>query len=304
MKTIVIGYDGSDESKDALRLAADLRKATGAELIVSPVDEIEPYFGDMNLEQLGENRQDYFRRMFDDAAEQLGDSDFTRVTGAGSAPAALEQIAQVHEADVVVVGSTHRAGVAKVLPGSTATRLLSGSPCAVAVAPRGYASERKDGIKHIGVAYDGQREAELALDAAIELGRDVGADLRLIAVNLNPTQISAGHGGSISPEAYVDSLDGYLKEQIADGLARIPGGIESSSVIRSGHPEDELAEEGAKLDLLVIGSRGYGPVRRVLLGGTANKVITTATCPVMVVPRSTVETSEKAQTHSMSGVVV
>ncbi len=286
MKTIVIGYDGSDEAKDALSLAADLRTATRAHLIVSPIDEIEPYWGDLNLEQLNEERNHYFRRMFDEVAEQIGDSDFKQVPGAGSAPAALDQIAEVEKPDVVVVGSTHRAGIATVLPGSTADRLLSGASCAIAVAPRGYAKERDHSVQHIGVAYDGQRESDLALDVAIETARQVGGDLRLIAVNKN------------------SSLDSYFDETIAAGLKRVPQGISSSSVIALGQPEEELAKEGAKLDLLVIGSRGYGPVRRVLLGGIAQRVINTATCPVMVVPRGVEAAPSNAKSHWMEEVVI
>ena len=304
MKTIVIGYDGSDESKDALRLAADLRKATGAELIVSPVDEIEPYWGDLNLEQLNEERDHYFRRMFDEAAEQLGGPDFTRVTGSGSAPAALEQIAQVHHADVVVVGSTHRAGISKVLPGSTADRLLAGASCAIAVAPRGYAAESDTAIRHIGVAYDGQRESNLALDAAIDVAKQAGAALRLIAVNVDPTQISPGRGAGSTPQSYANTLHGYFEERLNERLTRVPEGITSSFEVRTGKPAEEFAKEGAKLDLLVIGSRGYGPVRRVLLGGTALQVVKDATCPVMVVPRSATEASHNAQSERLAEVVI
>lgn len=287
MKKIVIGYDGSDGAKDALRLADDLRRATGAELVVSPVDEIEPYWGDFNLEQLAEDRDQYYRRMFADAAGELGGTDFIRMAGKGSAPAALEQIAEGEDAGVIVVGSSHRAGLAKVLPGSTGDRLLAGAPCPVAVAPKGYA-ERDDGeIRHIGVAYDGQHEASLALDAAIDLAREIAGDLRLIAVLDGPRQLS-----------------GYFTERLEEGEKRVPDGLGSSSVIREGDPAEQLADEGKNLDLLLIGSRGYGPVRRVLLGGVAHKVMQSATCPVMVVPRSAEKATHKAESHRVSDIVI
>ena len=303
MRTIVTGYDGSDEAKDALRLGSELCKATGAQLVVASVDEIEPYWGDLNLEQLDESREHYFARMFGEAAEQVGDT-FARVTGAGSAPPVLEQIAEAKDADAIVVGSSHRAGMSTVLPGSTADRLLSGSPCPVIVAPRGYAKEPRRPMQHIGVAYDGQHESDLALDAAIEMTRLVGGDLRLIAVNQDPTQISRGRGRAITPEAFVATLDGYFREHLDEGLKKIPVGIGSSSVIRVGYPGEELAKEGARLDLLVIGSRGYGPIRRVLLGGTAHKVLAGATCPVMVVPRSSEQASGHVETHEASSIVI
>jgi nucleotide-binding universal stress UspA family protein len=303
MKKIVIGYDGSDEAKDALRLAADLRKAFGAELVVTPVDEIEPYWGDLNLEQLNEGRDDYFRRMFAQASEQLGDSDFKRVVASGSAPAALVQVAEAEKPDVLVVGSSHRAGFAKVLPGSTGDRLLAGSPCAIAIAPKGYADAGENGIRHIGVAYDGQDESALALDAAIDLAGQSNGDLRLITVNHTAAQVGAGRGG-MSPGSWVSALREYFEERLAEGLEHIPAGVESSTVIRDGDPAEELAEEGKELDLLVIGSRGYGPIRRVLLGGVAHQVMKSATCPVMVMPRSAEKAQHKAESHPLAEVVV
>ena len=48
--------------------------------------------------------------------------------------------------------------------------------------------------------------------------------------------------------------------------------------------EHEAADRG--LDLLVLGARGYGPLRRVLLGSVSTEVMCHSPCPVMVVPRS------------------
>jgi nucleotide-binding universal stress UspA family protein len=46
-----------------------------------------------------------------------------------------------------------------------------------------------------------------------------------------------------------------------------------------------IVERSLGLDLLVIGSRGYGPLRAVLLGAVSGRVIRDAACPVIVVPR-------------------
>ena len=52
-----------------------------------------------------------------------------------------------------------------------------------------------------------------------------------------------------------------------------------------GKAADVLVEATADFDLLVLGSRGYGPLKRVLLGGVSAKVVDEAACPVLVVPR-------------------
>ncbi len=305
MKKIVVGYDGTEQAMDALHFGADLRRATGAELVVAPVDEIEPMWGDFNLEKLNENRSEYFRRMFDEAAEHLGDSAFERVVASGSASAALHQVAENERPDVLVIGSTHRAGSAKVLPGATGNRLLSGAPCAIAIAPKGYATTSSQaGVRRIGVAYDGQHESDLALDAAIDLARQSAATLRLVAVSPSPVDIGHGRGGGGSAYAFVDYLARHLDERLAEGMSRVPAETSSSTVIRQGRVAEVLIDEAKDLDLLVMGSRGYGPVRRVLLGGVAHKVMQAAPCPVMVVPRSAEKATRKAESHRVTEILV
>jgi nucleotide-binding universal stress UspA family protein len=61
--------------------------------------------------------------------------------------------------------------------------------------------------------------------------------------------------------------------------------IESvESEILEGDPVQRLAESSAGLAVLVLGSRGYGPVRSVLLGSVSSGVARTAACPVLIVP--------------------
>jgi hypothetical protein len=52
-----------------------------------------------------------------------------------------------------------------------------------------------------------------------------------------------------------------------------------------GRPATELARRSADLDLLIVGSRGHGPVRRFLLGSTSSRLVREASCPVLIVPR-------------------
>ena len=61
--------------------------------------------------------------------------------------------------------------------------------------------------------------------------------------------------------------------------------INASSEVRSGDAADCLAEASQELDLLVLGSRGYGPLLRVMLGGVSLKAMRSSACPVAVVPR-------------------
>ena len=52
-----------------------------------------------------------------------------------------------------------------------------------------------------------------------------------------------------------------------------------------GRPDVELASRSSEFDLIVVGSRGHGPLKRLMLGSTSGKLVRSAACPVIVVPR-------------------
>jgi nucleotide-binding universal stress UspA family protein len=60
---------------------------------------------------------------------------------------------------------------------------------------------------------------------------------------------------------------------------------------RLGVPGEELAEFGERVDLLVVGSRAYGPLRRLMLGSTSQYLAAHARCPLLVLPRTSVDSA-------------
>ena len=86
-------------------------------------------------------------------------------------------------------------------------------------------------------------------------------------------------------------VPGYqdYEEQAREGLdeaaAALPADVQAETVFVAGSPGPDLAAQTAQVDLLVVGSRGYGPGAAVLLGGVTHQLIHTAHCPVIVLPR-------------------
>ena len=68
-------------------------------------------------------------------------------------------------------------------------------------------------------------------------------------------------------------------------IAGIPSDVRAESVRLTGDPAEQLGERSAALDLMLAGSRGYGPLRSVLVGGVSGRLMRTVQCPVIVVPR-------------------
>ena len=216
-----------------------------------------------------------------------------------SAPArALIEIAERERADLVVVGSSHRGTLGRVLPGTTGEQLLHGAPCAVAIAPHGYHGGE---IRRIGVAYEGSPEAEAALRAAEALAVELDAELAVYCV-VEPapatgSMIAAGTGAewpSVTAKQHARQLLYYVADHAPDGL-------KPETLLLHGHAAEQITRRAAgRVDLLFAGSRGYGPLRRAMVGSVSGALARDAGCPVVITPRSAVAARGSGAGHSLS----
>jgi nucleotide-binding universal stress UspA family protein len=143
-------------------------------------------------------------------------------------------------------------------------------------------------LRVIEVGYDASAEAEAALETAAALGELSKATLRVIAVDAPTTGTAVSTPGVASMARVPEAFD--LQAKLHAGVSRLPAKLRALQVFEHGNPAPVLlarAEEG--VDLMVIGSRGYGPLGVVLLGSVSVAVIENATCPVLVTPRHRVD---------------
>ena len=287
MPKIIVGIDESDRSKDAVALASRLARGSHAELILvcaypygdSPSRAANP--GYMGF--LEEDAEAAIKR----AREGLRDRPrVVASTIVESSPAkAIDTVAAREQASLIVVGSSHRGTVGRVLAGTTAERLLHGSPCPVAVAPNGVAGKEERAIRTIAVAYDGSEESKAALVGATVAARALGAQLRIVEVLdmawVGTPALMSGPGYIAPPR----ELEQRARENLQKFVAGLPAGDEAEPVVIVGDPVGELTAQSESADLMVIGSRGYGPLRAVLLGSVSGRLVREAACPVIVVPR-------------------
>ena len=254
-RTIVIGHDGTAAADAALRFAAQLA-ADDARLVITRVASA--------------SRRPDAEAELERVRAASAPSVETRVIEAHSTVRGLVAAAKAEDADLIVVGSDRRPGDYrgyKVL----GLRLLHGAPCAVAIA----SGEPESEIRRIGVAYDGSPEAELALAAAYELAQRLQAAVTLFLAVL-PYELD---GQRAQREA------GALLDAAAE---RAPAGVNPATVIVSGHASSALVRSAdGVVDLLVMGSRGQGPLQHAIAGSTSRTVAVEVGvgCALLITPR-------------------
>ena len=252
-RKILVGYQETEQGRDALALGRLLARATGAEMDIA--------------------------------------------TAPGESPSTLARLARSTDAELLVLGSTHRGPIGKVIPGTTVERLLGEAPCAVAIAPPGFGrpvdgdlgwrplgggDDEDPGIRMIGVGFDGSQTALEALRMAADLAVPNGAALRVYAVA--PKPVSAPGPLSSETQAQPGRAE-RLREQLHEAVASLPTEARALPILLWGNPATELIEATENgVDLLVLGSRGGGPFRRAVYGSVSNPVMQTARCPVLISP--------------------
>lgn len=192
MRRIVVGYDGTAQGADALALGRALAELleTGAAAVGTVDVAVAVVFPDGSIGASGLRTLDGDHRrdaggILDGARRawpELSPGAF-RVVQAGSPAEGLQQLARERDVDALVVGASHRSLPGRIFPGSVTEQTLHGSPCAVLVAPAGYAGDpAARPLRRLGVAYDGSPEARAALAEAERLafGR---ADVSVVAID-------------------------------------------------------------------------------------------------------------------------
>jgi nucleotide-binding universal stress UspA family protein len=284
---ILVGYDPRRIDYAPVDFGALLARLTGAALIVASVEsagsdpQADPdLVGDCSaaLEQVeAELRAAHVR------------TDCVRLQST-SAARALQELAEQEHVGLLVVGSARTAGPRRVLAGTTGMRLLHGSPCPVAVAPAAWTAEHPP--EAIGVAYADSEEARQALRAGHALARRIGARLRVVTAVRHRESMHFETDPPVAPvvdKRELVDVEGEhrvkAERHLREVVSSLEGDVPVEAEALAGDPADVLADFSRGVDMLVLGSRGYGPLRAVLLGSVSRRIMAEAHCPAIVIPR-------------------
>lgn len=271
---VIIGVDGRSGGHDAVALAHRLAAPTARVTLahIYGCEEGLPGSGSMLLRDQLEGG----RELLVVERERGWPTAETVCAYATSVGKGLHQIAEQRGADLLMVGSSHHGVAGKVLMGDDTRAALNGAPCAIAIAPHGY--ELTDThLQTIGVGYDGRPESRVALEFARGLAQSTGAAITAVWVVTHEDvrcQAPLPADWPAQTEMLVASAQGEL-----DGI----GGVTGHAVY--GGPREELTKLARATDLLIVGSRGYGPLGSLFHGSVSSYLERHAQSGLLVVPR-------------------
>ena len=287
-RQIVVGVDGREGGRDAVALAKLLVAADG-ELTLAYVfpGDAHAYRGASAAHEASERER--AEALLETVREETGVEAHLRGLGSPSVGRGLHELCEVIGSDLLSVGSSRRGLLGRVLIADDTSAALNGAPCSIAIAPTNY-SQQPRALREIGVGYDGSPESEHALSVARTLARVCGAKLSALEAVSVPSDAFLGPGA-------VDNTPERLLEDARGRIAAL-GDVEPHAAY--GQPAEELALYSGSLDLLIVGSRGYGPIGRLIHGSTSQQLAHSARCPLLVLAHAAhaIEADEATQPWS------
>ncbi len=282
---LIAAYKGP-AGPDVLMFAKSWSQASGRPLkVVTVYPGPAPIgMGRVDAEWVAYNHEEA-NEILDEARGLLNafDAEFVAVPS-DSASHGLHDVQEAAGHDsIVILGSRRTRGVRRTAPGNTAERLLHGAPGPVGLVPWDYEAGSIGPIKRVAVAYIDTEDGRAALTAAAGMASELHAELQLVTV-MPDTRVTPAMG---EPSIYRDEERDSFAAALEEASRILPEGLTSTTRLLGGPVVDALGDlRPEDADVLVCGSRGYGPARRVLLGGVSSRLLGHARLPVIIVPRN------------------
>lgn len=293
---VVVGVDGSDQSQAALEWAAaeavrrgvslHIVHALGMPLIVSA------YGGPQRFQPTSEisgQADAVVTSAREKAAELQPSLKVETVTALEEAPLAL--IRQSHPHDLIVVGSRGLGSVAALFVGSVSVRVAAQAPCPVVVVPSENGKPTRTKLGRVVVGVDDSKNARRALGLAMGLAAETEGEL--VVVNswevpfpYDPVAMTSA-GYQPQDDIFEQQSEALVAELLADVMddQREDVNVEVAVVRSRSNPVNALLEASTEADAIVVGSRGRGSVRGLLLGSVSQGILHRSKIPVVVLPK-------------------
>lgn len=281
---IVVGCDGSPDSRDAVRWAADyVKRVDGALELVSAWEW--PSFQDVPIVYGGYDPratcQHFLDRMRQDV--DLEDDQVTLTVVKGHPARVL--VDHVSTTDLLVVGSHGQGVFSRLVLGSVSARCAAHAPCPVVIVRQ---PEKLPPRPHVLVGVDDSPSARAALRWAVDYADLTLSPLTLLRAVESPPPIPPGYPVTFSHprEDLHNSIRSWLRELIdkeqADRGRELAAGVRL--LVMDGNAAHIMVDESTSAALTVVGRRGAGGFRRLLIGSVASALAHHSHSTVVVVP--------------------
>lgn len=282
MSTILVGVDESPGSAAALRWAV-----TEGEVRGWPVRAVLAW---NYLEQHhGPGRTAEFDPAYGEAQAMIAlDEIVEHVVGPATAAKVQREIVNDHAgrglvelaeaSDLLVVGARGLGAIRSMVLGSVSSYCLHHSPCPVAIV-RAEAATRPT-VDRVVVGVDGSEGAAEALAWAVAEARARHATLEA----LHAWSIPAIAVPYVPDTAAIEGAAHQLLDEMLGAAGVTDDGLAVVRTVAPGAPAALLVEAAERADLVVVGSRGLGGFKGLLLGSVGHQVATHSPCPAVVVP--------------------
>lgn len=285
---ILLCIDGSEPAMSATHLAADLAGRTKAQVdvvhVLDPMVAASPtnfapeadLSGGLLLEYAQEGQQAVLQnagKIFDQAHVS-----YRTHAEIGQPVHRIHEVATEQKSDLIVIGSRGLSTWPAILLGSTSEGVARHAPCPVLVVrgePRGFS--------HLMIASDSSEGSVHAVRAGMEFAKAYSAEVSVLNV-FQPHVVYPGvSNDSLDSEVYAAQVRDAIAHQV-DPIAR-EAGISFRLCQEVGHPAEVLVgfAEIQNADLIVVGSRGLGGFKGLLLGSVSARVLHHAHCSILVV---------------------
>ncbi len=279
---ILLPVDGSGHSRGTLKFLAS-RKTLLSEHPALDVINVQPPLPAraaslMSEESLSGYYEEESASAFEAAGPVPEGARATRTSFVGHPSDVIAQEAVDRDADLIVMGSHGMSNVSELLFGSVTMGVLAKSKTPMLIL-RNTPAPADEGVKVV-FCIDGSDECHAAVKFAIEQRALFGANPRFILAHVSPTTVSAG---ADSAEASGEKEFEACAEKVRPLFAAV--GIVPEDAPLTGTPGDAVAAYAntKAAGFLVMGSRGYGRIRSLLLGSTALRIASQSTIPLLIV---------------------
>lgn len=286
-RTIVVGGDGTKGGDAALAWATEVAVRRRAPLKL--VRAVDLFMYDVRLgltqdvqlrDQVRKAADRHLEAALDEVRSAHPELDVTsRLVEENPTALLLEES---ERADLIVLGSRGAGGTDEIVAGSTAMRVSTHAHCTVVTVPPGYKSA--DSRHRVVVGVDGSAVSEAAIEYAFREASETGQPLVAVHAWVDPAIRDTGLGLPLifDPDGLTEQQDVALAESMAGWSEKFPDVSVERRTIRD-LPVRALTDIAHDARLLVVGCRGRGAVRSLLLGSVSHGVLHRASCPVAVV---------------------